>query len=57
MEAQNRYKKYRNLILILLKENKQIYFTIYFFQENIKDLKKIWIGIKYIKNISLKSSN
>ena len=39
MEAQNKYRKYRNLLSALLKRNKQFYFTI-FLQEIIKDLKK-----------------
>ena len=53
MEAQNKYKKCRYLILTLPKRSKQSYFTN-FFQENIKDLKNTWKGIK---NISLKHSN
>ena len=52
-EVQNKYKKYRNLILKLLKRSKQSYFTN-FFQENIKGLKSTWKGTK---NISLKSSD
>ena len=39
MRAQNKNKKYRNLISTQLKKSKQSYFTIFFFQENIKELK------------------
>ena len=53
-EAQNKHKKYKNLISRILKRSKNSYFAI-FFQENIKDLKNTW---KRTKNInSLKSSN
>ena len=54
MRAQNKNKKYRNLISTQLKRSKQSYFTIFFFQENTKELKNAYKGIK---NISEKSSN
>ena len=41
----NNYKTYRNLLLTLLKRAKEKYFTK-FFNENIKNIKKTWIGIK-----------
>ena len=41
----NNYKNYRNLLSTLLKRAKQKYFTD-FFNENIKDKKKTWKGIK-----------
>ena len=53
-ESHIRYKQYRNLLSTLLKKSKQFYFTI-FFQENIKDLKYMWRGIKKI--ISSNNSN
>ena len=48
-EAHIRYKQYRNLLSTLIKKSKQFYFTR-FFQENIKDLKNMWRGIKKIKS-------
>ena len=39
------YKTYRNLLSILLKRAKEKYFSK-FFNENIKDIEKTWIGIK-----------
>ena len=45
-------KYYRNILLTQLKRNKQNYFI---FQDNIKDLKNAWKGIKKI--ISLNRSN
>ena len=53
-EARIRYKQYRKLLTTLFKKSKKFYFTR-FFQENIKDLKNMWIGIKKI--ISSNSSN
>ena len=41
----NNYKNYRNLVSTLLKRAKEKYFTN-FFNENIKDIKKTWKGIK-----------
>ena len=41
----NNYKNYRNLLSTLLKRAKEEYFTN-FFNENIKDIKKTWKGIK-----------
>ena len=40
MEAQSKYKKYRNLILTLPNRSKKSYFSKYF-QKNNKDLKSI----------------
>ena len=54
MKAQNKYKKYRNLISARLKQSKQSYFTI-FFEENIKELRNTRRGIKNI--ILVKHSN
>ena len=42
-----RYKEYKNILSTLLKQKKQFYFTS-FFQENSKDLKNTWKGIKNI---------
>ena len=50
----NNYKSYRNLLSTLLKRAKEKYFTN-FFNENIKDIKKIWKGIKSL--VSMKQKN
>ena len=48
------YKTHRNLLSTLLKRAKEKYFTE-FFNENIKDIKKTWIGIKSL--VSMKHKN
>ena len=48
------YESYRNLLSTLLKRAKEKYFTN-FFNENIKDIKKIWKGIKSL--VSMKQKN
>ena len=48
------YKNYRNLLSTLLKRAKEKYFTN-FFNENIKDIKKTWKGIKNL--VSMKQKN
>ena len=48
------HKNYRNLLPTLLKKAKEKYFTN-FFNENIKDIKKTWKGIKTL--ISMKEEN
>ena len=48
------YESYRNLLSTLLKRAKEKYFTN-FFNENIKDIKKIWKGIKNL--VSMKQKN
>ena len=50
----NNYKNYKNLLPTLLKRAKEKYFTI-FFNENIKDIKKTWKGIKTL--VSMKQKN
>ena len=50
----NNYKTYRNLLSTLLKRAKEKYFTK-FFNENIKNIKKTWIGIKSL--VSMKHKN
>ena len=50
----NNYKNYRNLLSTLLKRAKEKYFTN-FFNENIKDIKKTWKGIKTL--VSMKQKN
>ena len=47
----NNYKTYRNLLSTLFKRAKQKYFTKSF-NENIKVIKKTWIGIKSLVSIS-----
>ena len=48
------YKTYKNLLPTLLKRAKEKYFTK-FFNENIKDINKTWIGIKSL--VSMKHKN
>ena len=43
--SQNNHNSYRNLLSALLKREKEKHFSK-FFNENIKDIKKTWIGIK-----------
>ena len=50
----NNFKTYRNLLLTLLKRVKEKYFTK-FFNENIKNIKDTWIGIKSL--VSVKHKN
>ena len=50
----NSYKIDRNLLSTLLKRAKEKYFTN-FFNENIKDIKKTWKGIKTL--VSMKQKN
>ena len=50
----NNYKSYRYLLSTLLKRAKEKYFTN-FFNENIKDIKKTWKGIKTL--VSMKQKN
>ena len=52
----NNYKTYRNLLLTLLKRAKEKYFTK-FFNENIKNIKKTWIGIKSLVSMKLKNND
>ena len=47
------YKRYRNLIVILLRKSKQNYYSA-FFIENQSNMKKTWDGIRNIINISKK---
>ena len=53
-ELQIKYKSYRNMLSTLMKNSKRIYFTK-FFENNLKNLKNTWKGIKSI--ISMKSSS
>ena len=46
-----RYKKYRNLIVTLLRQSK----AMLFFEENNNNIKKTWNGIRSIVNISKKN--
>ena len=50
----NNYRNYRNLLSTLLKRAKENYFTN-FFNDNIKDIKKTWKGIKTL--VSMKQKN
>ena len=48
-------KTYRNLLSTLLKRAKEKYFTK-FFNENIKNIKKTWIGIKSLVSLKHKAT-
>ena len=50
------YQAYRNLLSTLLKRAKEKYFTK-FFNENIKDIKKTWIGIKSLVSVKHKNND
>ena len=52
----NNYKSYWNLLSTLLKRAKEKYFTN-FFNENIKDIKKTWKGIKTLVSMKQKSND
>ena len=47
------YKNYRNVLSTLLKRAKEKYFTN-FFNENIKDIKRTWKGIKTLVSMKQK---
>ena len=47
---------YRNLLSTLLKKAKEKYFTE-FFNENIKDIKKTWLGIKSLVSVKHKNND
>ena len=50
------YKKYRNMITILLKQSKKNHFSA-FFLHNYNNTKKTWDGIRQIVNVSKKNSD
>ena len=50
-----RYKKYRNLIVTLLRRSRENYFKSYF-EKNKNDVKKTWNGIRTILAISKKKT-
>ena len=52
-EVHLKYKCYRNLLLTIFKNSKQIYYEK-FFQNNLNDIKNIWKGIRNL--VSLKQS-
>ena len=51
----NNYKKYRNRLSTLLKRANEKYFTN-FFNENIKDIKETWKGIKTLVSVMQKNN-
>ena len=51
-ELHIKYKSYRNMLPTLMKKSKQNYFTK-FFENNLKNLKNTWKGIK--SKISMKA--
>ena len=52
----NNYKNYKILLSIQLKRDKEKYFTN-FFNENIKDIKKTWKGIKTLVSTNQKNND
>ena len=52
----NNYKKYRNRLSTLLKRANEKYFTN-FFNENIKDIKETWKGIKTLVSVMQKNND
>ena len=50
------YKRYRNMIVTLLRKSKQNYYTAYFL-ENQSNMKKTWDGIRTIINVSKKKTS
>ena len=50
-----RYKKYRNMIISLIRKSKRKYY-IDFFTEHNSDIKKTWEGIRQLVNINKKKS-
>ena len=52
----NNNKNYRNLLSTLLKRAKEKYFTN-LFNENIKDIKKTWKGIKTLASMKQKNND
>ena len=52
----NSCKTYRNVLSTLLKRAKEKYFTKCF-NENIKSVKKTWIGIKSLASVKHKNNN
>ena len=50
------YKKYRNLITILMKQSKKNHYSAYFLN-NYNNTKKTWDGIRQLINVSKKKSN
>ena len=55
-ETSTTYKRYRNLIITLLKQSKKNYYSLYFI-ENQNSVKKTWYGIRDILNVSKKKSS
>ena len=51
----NNYKNYRNRLSTLLKRANEKYFTN-FFNENIKDIKETWKGIKTLVSVIQKNN-
>ena len=50
------YKNYRNRLSTLLKRANEKYFTN-FFNENIKDIKETWKGIKTLVSVMQKNND
>ena len=55
-ELHIKYQNYRNMLSTLMKKGKQNYFTK-FFENNLKNLKNTWKGIKSIISMKNSSSN
>ena len=56
LQFDNSYKKYRNLITMLMKQSKKKHFSAYFLS-NYNNTKKTWDGIRQLINVSKKKSD
>ena len=56
LEIDFSYKKYRNMLTILLKQNKKNNFSVYIL-DNYNNTKKTWDGIRELVNVSKKKNN
>ena len=54
-ECHTNYKKYRNLLSSLMKKSKQAYYNRYF-EENWKNIKNTWKGIKSLISLTVASN-
>ena len=56
IEYHIKYKRYRNMLSTLMKKSEENYFTK-FFENNLKNLKNTWKGIKSITSMKSSFSN
>ena len=55
-ESHTNYKKYRNLLSILMKKSKQAYYDKYF-EKNWNNIKNSWKQIKFLIFVKTKASS